>query len=151
MAGKRAALALLALHVQPSAVALQRVLDDGQTESRTALPARTPRVHAVKSFGQARYMLGRYADAAVDDREISAFFVRPPAHPYRSLLVGVLHCVDQEVGEGGFDLLDRSVQTVAGIELQKHLARSLGAHQRVTMQTLQHARHVDGVARRLAV
>src|SRR5882724_8006465 len=66
MTSKRAALALRALHVEPAAMALQGVLDDGEAQPRAALPAGTARVHAIESLGQAGNMFRRDADAAVD-------------------------------------------------------------------------------------
>src|ERR1700676_1164243 len=66
MTGKRAALALRALDVEPAAVPLQGVLDDGETQPRPALPAGTAGVHAIEALGQAGDVLRRDADAAVD-------------------------------------------------------------------------------------
>src|ERR1700731_2023792 len=83
MTSERAALAFRALHVEPAAVPLQRMLDDGEAQPRAALAAGAARVHAVESLRQARNMFRRNADAAVDHGEICSVRVGPPAHPHR--------------------------------------------------------------------
>src|SRR5258706_3182127 len=85
MTSERAALALRALHVEPAAVPLQRMLDDGEPQPRAALAAGAARVHAVEPLRQARDMFRRDADAAVDHREIRPVRIGPPAHPHRAL------------------------------------------------------------------
>ena len=42
-------------------------------------------------------------------------------------------------------------QAVVGLQLEQHMLRPIGVRQGIAMQPLQHARHVDRVARRLAV
>src|SRR6201992_4221223 len=133
MTGKCAAFALLALHVQPPAMALQRVLDDGQTESGAALSPRSSGIDAVEALGQPGNVLRGYADAAVDDRKVGALFIGPPAHAHRSFLGRVFHRIDQDVGKGGFDLMARTIQPVARVELQKPLSWAIRDDQGVAV------------------
>ena len=58
---------------------LQRVLDDGEAEARTAELARAARVDAIKALGQARQMFGRNADAGIRHRNVTAVLVDPIA------------------------------------------------------------------------
>src|ERR1700761_652897 len=52
--GEGAALALDAAHIEPAAMALQRMLDDRQPETGAALAARTSRIDAVEALGEPR-------------------------------------------------------------------------------------------------
>ena len=45
----------------------------------------------------------------------------------------------------------RAEQAIGGFQIQHHLARPIGAGERIALQALQHARYVDRLARRLAV
>jgi len=51
---KRAALAFDALHVEPRAMTLQRVLHDRESQTRTAAVARSPHIDAIEALGQPR-------------------------------------------------------------------------------------------------
>src|ERR1035441_4407690 len=82
MAGKCAALAFDALHLELASVALQSMFHDGETEARTALVAGPPRIHPIKALGEARNVLRRNADAVVDHREMRALLVGPPTHAH---------------------------------------------------------------------
>src|ERR1700679_2988674 len=99
MAGKRAALALAALHVEPAAMALQGMLHDGEPQARAALPAGTPRIHSIEPLRPPRNVLGGYADAAVHHGEVGPLPVHPPAHAYGAPCRRRRHSVDQEIGE----------------------------------------------------
>jgi hypothetical protein len=56
--GEGAALALGAAHIEPAAVTLQGVLDDGKAEPGAALATGAARVDPVKALGQPRDVLG---------------------------------------------------------------------------------------------
>src|SRR3984893_2639967 len=112
MTGKRAALALRALDVEPAAMPLQGVLDDGETQPRPALPAGQAGVDAIEALGQAGDVLRRDADAAVDHGKVGTVRIDPPAHPHRALRQGVFHPVHQQIGEGGFELVRGTKQPV---------------------------------------
>src|ERR1700719_758621 len=118
MTGKSTALALDSLRIEPAAVALQGVLDDGQSQSGATLSARTSRVHPIETLRQPRNVFRGDADAAVDDGEIPALLIGPPTHAYSTLRVGVFQRIDQQICECGFNLVRAPVQAVAGFQVQ---------------------------------
>ena len=61
MTGEGAAFAFDALHLEPSTVALQSVLDDGETQSRATLPSRASRIDSVEALSQPRDVLRGYS------------------------------------------------------------------------------------------
>jgi hypothetical protein len=130
---------------------LQGVLDDREPQPGTAAVARAARIDAVKPLGETRDVFRRYADAVVGHGEVGAFVVAPPTHAHGAVGQRVLDAVHQEVGERRFEFLHRTEQAILGHEFQRHLAPRFASRQRIPLQTLQHARHVHGVAQRLAI
>src|SRR5688572_9041783 len=103
-AGKRAALALHAGHFEPAAVALQRVLDDGEAETRAAELSRSAGIDAVETLGQPRQVLGRDPDAGVAKLDARAALVDPPAHVDAAVGGRVFGCVGEQVREDRMQL-----------------------------------------------
>src|SRR5690349_24625800 len=78
MTGECAATALDAVDFQAGPVAMQRMLDDGQSQPRPGGLARAARVDTIKALGQARQMLRRDSGPRVPHGEMATLFVRPP-------------------------------------------------------------------------
>jgi len=106
--------------------------------------ARTPRIDSVEALGKPRNVLRWDADAAVYHGEIGALIVGPPTHPHRALRQRVFQRIHQQIRKRRFNLVRGSVQAIAGLQIQQHLARPIRTDQRVAMQPFQHVRHVDG-------
>lgn len=104
VATEGAAAAEGALHFELSAVTLQHVFHDSESETGTAGRARTSGVDAVKTLCQPRNMLRGNAHASVGHREVGTLVVHPPPHLNRALGRCVLRRVVDEVGERGMDL-----------------------------------------------
>ena len=79
MAGEDAADAEFAGHLEAGLVPLKDMLDDGETQTRTAFRAISPLVDPVEPFRQAGYGLARYANSGVRDREVPACVVLAPS------------------------------------------------------------------------
>src|SRR5690606_12327804 len=77
---KRAALALAALDAERAAVALQRVLDDGEPEARPARGPRAARIDAIAALGHPWDLIARDADAGIRDDQGRAVAVGAPRH-----------------------------------------------------------------------
>ena len=77
---ERAALADFGLNVEPTVVAQQDVLGDGQAKTRSTGLARAALVDPIKALGQPRQVFGRDADASVLDLEAPFAVGLDPAH-----------------------------------------------------------------------
>jgi hypothetical protein len=108
-------------------------------------------VHPVKALGEPRDVLRGNADAGIDHCEVGALLVAPPAHAHGALLRRVFEAVDQQIGERRLDFVRRAEQSVGGVDLQEQMPRPGAPRQCVAVHPFEHARHVDGLARRFAV
>src|SRR5690606_23831335 len=99
IAGEGAAGAFSALDAERRTVPLQRVLDDREAQTRAAHRARTAWIDAIETFGEARDVLGRDADAGVAHGQMSALPVDPPAHFDLAFAWRVLHRVGHQIGD----------------------------------------------------
>src|SRR5438270_14069823 len=87
--------------IEPAAMAVEDVLDDGKPEARSAQFARAGIVDPVETLGQARQVFARDAVALIGDRD--------PQHPCRRAGIAAGRHRDGAVVSG---VLDRVVEQV---------------------------------------
>src|SRR5690349_17955842 len=126
MTGKRAAGAQLALDLEPAFVALERVLDDRQSQTSAAAGARASLIHAIETLGQARDVFRRRADAAVGHGEPRAAAGAFPAHVDAPAGAGVLHGVGDQVAEDALRLDPAAVEHQRRVDGNLDAVLSLG-------------------------
>src|ERR1019366_10007629 len=71
--GKRTAFAFRTLHVEPTAMALQRMLHDREPQPRSTAVAGAPRINPIKTLRQTRNVFGGNPDTAIDHRKVRTF------------------------------------------------------------------------------
>src|SRR5688572_31345440 len=146
-ARKRAALALDAGHFEPAAVALQRVLDYGEAETRAPELSRPAGIDAIETLGQPRQVLGRDPDARIAKLDARAALVDPPAHIDAAVGGRIFGCVGEQVREDRMQLGLRAQQHRIRVEGDQYLRRWLGPRHDVLAHQCGH----PGAASRRAV
>src|SRR5690625_5154422 len=131
MTAERAALAWRGFNVKLSAVALENVFDDGQTQTGAVLPPAVGTVNPIKALGDERKMFMINTDTLISHLEYgTAFFTRIPANRHRLALRTVAQCVDDQVGESAvnFDFDPAQIQPGGQLEFKRMgiLIHSLG-------------------------
>src|SRR6267143_3868164 len=96
---ERCAFAQRALKRHAAVVCLDQVLDDGESQARSALFAGPARVHAIKTFEDPRQVLGRDSRPGVADRQLDALGSGQGRYGDFSTRLGVSDGVLEQIGK----------------------------------------------------
>src|SRR5687767_12348670 len=97
VAGEGAAPSFAAVDFKASTMAMQRVFDDGEPETRAPGVAGTPRIDAVEALGEPRNVFGGDAGPRVAHGEMTPVRVGPPADLHAAFGRRVLGRVVDEI------------------------------------------------------
>src|SRR5690554_3072967 len=110
----------LALDAQFGLVTRNNMLDDGQTEPRTARFARTPLIHPEKTFGQTGEIVFINPDAVIRHGKLRPVMHPLPGNADFTIRRGVPHRIAGEIGESRMQFLlasEHDISLVVRIKL----------------------------------
>src|SRR5882672_12806288 len=143
MAGERAPLPLFAHDFELRVVPLQGVLDDRESQARTASRPRAPGVDPVEPLRNSRNVFGGNTDTGIAYRHVATALVRPPADVDASILGRIAHRILDEIRKRRFELRLRSSYLCLRLEAQVDFAAPRSRGHRILAQESQQPADVD--------